>query len=228
MKTTRLLFILLLMMGMCKIVTAQESILPDISEPYVDKLVAVAKANYPRIKQNQAKIDEAKSNISKAGVSYLDAFSISYVYQPQSSTVINGQAVQSYFNGFQAGVFFNIGTFLEKPFAVRAAKEEYKIATEDQDEYMLTLTNNVKKRYYTYVETIATLKLQTQSVQDAQNSVNDVKHRFEKGELTFDSYTKAQTELTNSYKEKILAETNLLIAKADLEELLGEKLEDIK
>jgi len=224
----KLLFALVAIMMLNKSVSAQQSIIPDISIQYLDKLIAIAKANYPRVKGNQNRINAAQADVGKAGVSYLDAFTVSYIYQPKVSTVIAGQTVQSQFNGFQAGVFFNLGTFLEKPFIVREAKQAVLIADEEQNEYLLTLTNDVKKRYYTYVQTVANLKLITQTTLDEQSLAADIKHKFEKGEETYDNYNRSQSALTTSYQSKIAAETNALIAKADLEELLGEKLEDIK
>lgn len=218
-----------------KSASAQQSMLPDISPAYLDKLIAIAKQNYPAVKANQAKIEEAQANVTRMGISYLDVFSISYVYQPQGFFGINtnGNANSSsgnygYFNGVQAGVTLNLGSFFEKPAQVKAAKKELAIANDAQAEYLLTLTSNVKKRYYTYVQLIANLKLLTQASNDAQEIFTSEKHRFEKGEVTFEEYNRAQLSLTTSAQEKILAESNLLIAKADLEELLGEKLEDIK
>jgi outer membrane protein TolC len=228
MSIKKLLVVFVLSIGVSQFVAAQQSILPDISETYVDKLIAVAKVNYPRVRQNEAKIKEARANVGKADISYLDEFSLSYVYQPKTTIVLNGVSIPSQFNGFQAGVFFNLGSFLEKPFAVRQAKEQLIEASADQDEYFLTLANDVKKRYYTYIQTLATLRLQTQATLNAENAFSDIKHKFEKGEQTFENYSSAQNNLTNSYQSKITAETNMLIAKADLEELLGEKIEDVK
>jgi outer membrane protein TolC len=229
MNKIKLLLALAIILVVQKNASAQESsILPGFSESYLEKLIAVAKANYPKVRSNQYKIDEAKANVGKAGVSYLDNLTISYIYQPKTSTVIDGQTIQSQFNGFQAGIFFNIGSFLEKPYMVKVAKQELLVANEDQNEYMLTLTNDVKKRYYTYIASKANLTLITQSYQETLNAFTDVKSKFEKGEQTFDNYSKAQVGLTASKQAQIAAETNLLIAKADIEELLGEKLEDIK
>lgn len=231
----KLLFVFVGVIMLQKSASAQQSMLPDISPAYLDKLIAIAKQNYPAVKANQAKIEEAQANVTRMGISYLDVFSISYVYQPQGFFGINtnGNANSSsgnygYFNGVQAGVTLNLGSFFEKPAQVKAAKKELAIANDAQAEYLLTLTSNVKKRYYTYVQLIANLKLLTQASNDAQEIFTSEKHRFEKGEVTFEEYNRAQLSLTTSAQEKILAESNLLIAKADLEELLGEKLEDIK
>jgi len=155
---------------------AQQSILPDISEDYIARLVATAEANYPQVKSNQNKINIAQSNIGKARVSYLDAFSLSYIYQPQNNNTITGNGTSQssiYFNGFQAGLFFNLGTFLEKPYMVKQARQELEEANNDQNQYYLTITNEVKKRYYTYVGDIANLKLQNQAALDEQNIFNE-------------------------------------------------------
>jgi len=231
----KLLFVFVGVIMLHESVSAQQSIFPDISPAYLDKLIATAKENYPAVKANQAKIEEAKANVSRATISYLDIFSVSYIYQPQGFTGINtngstNSSSGNYgnFNGIQAGITFNLGTVFEKPAQVKAAKKELAIANDAQEEYLLTLISNVKKRYYTYVQNIANLKLLTQATNDAQEIFTSEKHRFERGEVTFEEYNRAQLSLTTSYQQKILAESTLLIAKADLEELLGEKLEDVK
>ncbi len=218
-----------------KSVSAQQSLLPDISPAYLDKLIDIAKQNYPAVRANQFKVEEAQANVTKANISYLDVFSVSYIYQPNGFSGINtnngtttGSSSYNYFNGIQAGITFNLGAFFEKPSEVKVAKKELAIAGDQQAEYLLTLINNVKKRYYTYMQDIANLKLISQSTIDAQEVFASEKHRFEKGEVTFEEYNRAQLSLTQSYQQKILAESTVLIAKADLEELLGEKLEDVR
>lgn len=232
MRKLNLLFgLVLVLMAYNSAKAQQESIMTDISEAYIAKLVARAEANYPMFKANQNRINAAQANVSKAKMSYLEAFTFSYIYQPNGVNTLNsaGNNNSNYtFNGIQAGIYFNLGTFLEKPFAVKEARQQLEIANNEQNTYYLTITNEVKKRYYTYVGAIALLKYATQSSVDAQSLFNDIKHKFEKGEATFDDYTKAQTSLTTTYQSKIQAETALLIAKASVEELLGDKLENIR
>lgn len=219
------------------------SIIPDISETYLDKLIEVAKANYPSVRSYQTRVDMAKDNVKKTRISYLDVISFSYIYQPHSATVVGLPSTTttgsttttsttsqpySYFNGIQAGVFFNFGTYLQKPYLLRQAKSELKIANNEQEEYLLTLVNDVKKRYYTYVMRQANVRIQTQSALDAEEMLKSVRHRFEKGEETYENYNRAQVALASSNQSRMAAETDLLIAKADLEQILGEKLENIK
>lgn len=207
---------------------SQVSIISDLSSTYVNKLIDTAKKNYPRVRSYQNHINAANNNISKTKAGLFNALTVSYVYQPGTTTIDPVNPTTTYFKGFQAGVFLNVGALLAQPYLVHQAKEELLIAHNDQDEYFITLTTEVKKRYYMYVQRLAELKLQTKSVDDVGSSLKDIKYRFEKGEVTFDDYNKVQVQYSDHQQTKIQAETNLFIAKADLEELLGTKLENIK
>jgi len=219
---------------------AQNTIITDISEPYLEKLINTAKANYPHVKSLDSRLETAKNNISRSKISYLDALTFSYVYQP--NTTLNLNTLQpgtvdgstgtnnrsSLFSGTQFGLFFNLGSYLQKPYAVKQAKQELSVANNDIAEYMLTLSTQVKKRYYMYIQKLATVKLQSQAAIDGESVLKDVKYRFEKGEETLDNYNKARINQTQQSQAKITAEADLFMAKADLEELLGDKLENIK
>ncbi len=208
---------------------APSSIIPGISEEYLDRLIAAAKANYPRVKANNARVNIALSNIGKAKVSWFDAFTFSYIYQPNKNTVINAQQpTYSYFNGIQTGLFFNLGNFLQKPYGVRQAKEELVVASRERDEYLINLELEVKTRYYTYVQRLASVKGFTQASVDASSSVQELKRRYQRGEDTFDNLNRANTAYYQQNDLKLVAEAALLTAKAQLEALVGDKLENIK
>jgi outer membrane protein TolC len=207
---------------------AQETIIPELSSNYVEKLISIAKENYPKVKSYQNHINIAKNTIAKTNVSLFDAVTVSYVYQPGQATIDPVNPTTSYFKGLQAGVFLNLGTILSKPYVVHQAKQELLIAQNDQAEYLLNIATEVKKRYFTYQLRIAELKLQIKATQDAEASLNDIRYRFEKGEETFDGYNKIQNDLTNHKMSKLQAEANLFMAKTDLEEMLGVPLENVK
>jgi outer membrane protein TolC len=208
---------------------AQLSIIQDLSDTYVNKLIDTAKKNYPRVRSYQNRINIANSNISKTKAGLLNAFTVSYIYQPGVNNGVDpANPTTSYFRGFQAGVFVNIGALVSQPSLIKQAREELIIAHNDQDEYFITLTTEVKKRYYMYIQRGAEVKLQTRSTLETESALKDAKYRFQKGELTFEDYNKMQIQYTEHQQTKIQAEANLFTAKADLEELLGTNLENIK
>ena len=55
-----------------------------------------------------------------------------------------------------------------------------------------------------------------------------VKHRFEKGEVSIENYNQALLAYSDHSQNIVSGESEVLIAKSNLEELLGQKLEDIK
>jgi outer membrane protein TolC len=225
MKKTKYLFCIAFIL---KISTAycQESVRTTLSYPYLEKLIQIAKERYPLISAKQSGVELAKNNINKTGfVSYLDALSVSYYYRPKNSVDIVNLNI---LNGYQVGVNLNIGSIVSKPFAHKEAKIQYKIAMAEQKGYEQEVEAEVKKRYFAYIDQITQLKLRSKSYNDAMTLVKEIQHKFEKGERTFEDYTKSLALSTEQNQFMITAETGSLTAKASLEELLGEKLENIK
>lgn len=204
---------------------AQESILHDVSYKYLDALVATAKANYPRMKTYGQRISIAETNVKKAKLSWFDVLSFSYLYSPNNTTTLINP---SFLNGYQVGMFVNFGAILQKPSLVKQAKSELEVAKSEKEEYELNIETMVKQRYYLYVQSLVMLKLKASTVTDAESSMKQIKYRFEKGEETLQNYNNVAMSYTDHIQSKIEAETSLLIAKSNLEELLGKKLEDIK
>lgn len=220
-----LLVLLVLALSCTQGARAQESLIPDISYPYLEKLIATAKKNYPEIKLRQAQVNLAQAAYHQANVSWLDAFTASYIYSPKSSLNLIQPTI---FNGYQLSVSVNIGQFLAKPFASRGAKEAVRIAEFQQQEYNLTLEANVKRLYFQYLAAQAELRLRSGAIVDGQAAVKQLKYSFQKGETTFQVYNEALTSLYQQGGFKVTAELAMLTAKTNLEEVLGVKLEEVK
>ena len=130
--------------------------------------------------------------------------------------------------GLQLGVFINLGTIIRTPLNVRRAKAEKRVAEAEQAEYKLTLATEVRRRYYSYLQRMGELKLQTRALQEAETAMKDMEYKYKKGEETFLQFNQIQMQLTQTNQTKIQAEAGMFTAKAELEELLGDKLENIK
>ena len=204
---------------------AQESMMPDVSYTYLEKLIEVAKKNYPRVKVYDHKVTQAKVGVTKAELSWFDIFSFNYLYSPNNASTLVSPAL---FNGYQYGINVNLGNIAVKAPSVRIAKEDLKIARDNQMEYDLNIEAIVKQRYFAYVSQVAILSLRTKNATDIQSSTQQLKYKFEKGEETLDNYNKGLTFYANAIESKIAAESGVLIAKSALEEILGEKLEDVE
>lgn len=211
---------------------AQDSIIGEVNYGLLDKYIQAAKEYYPKRKVTEARMDMAKASINASTISYLDIFSASYFYRPNDNTAITpvGSTTTNPYivNGIQYGVTINLGTFLQKPFLIKRAKAEYQIAKLESLDYDITLATEVKKRYYTYLQTLSELKVRTTKSQDNKTVAENSRRRFENGEITLDAYNSSRTQLADASTEKIQNELNFLIARDALEEMIGKKLTEIK
>jgi outer membrane protein TolC len=191
----------------------------------VRKLIQLARDNYPKIKAIDAEVKIAELNVNKSKLSWFDVLSASY-FRTEN---IGGTLGNSYLlNGYQYGISLNIGRLLEKPANTKTAKQNLLISMLQKDEYDLALVKQVKQRYYVYLQQQATYRLLASAVLDADNNVKSLNSKFEKGEETFENYNKALMSLNDQNQAKIAAEANLFIAKAELEELIGTKIEYVR
>lgn len=217
--------VFILFFTFCIPVKAQDTMIDQVSYLYLEKLIAVAKQNYPHVKSVQAQTEIARNNVTKQSLSWFNSFNYSYIYQPNTTFNVVQPTV---YKGYQLGVGINLGSIITTPFNVKQAKKELRVAIEDQNEYNLTLEAEVKRRYFNYVQSLSILKIQSKALLDAQSIYKDARIRYEKSELPLTEYTQALMSQSDAGRAKIQAESAWLTAKASLEELLTIKLEEVK
>ncbi|WP_051663965.1 TolC family protein [Dyadobacter crusticola] len=204
---------------------AQNALSDEISFSYLEKLVEIAKKNYPKLKLYQSRVDAGTYNAKKMKLSYFEILSFSYLYSPDRlASTIN----PNFLNGYQFGFFVNIGSLLQKPSLIRQAKSELKAVEHDRDTYLLNLEADVKQRYFAYAQYKVLLRIKSDALHDVEALAEELKYKYEKGETTLEEYSKALVVISDRQQAKVSAEADVLISKSALEELLGQKLEDIK
>ena len=208
---------------------AQESILSEVSYLYLEKLVATAKENYPRVRSLSSETASAKSDLSATKISWLDPFSLQYVARSNEGSVNSvNLTTQDLLTGYQFGVSFNPGILFAKPAAIRKAKENVKIAQLNEEEYFIQLATMVKTRYFTYLQYQKSLVPVNDAYIDAQNNFKAIKDKYQKSEVTFSDFNSASTSLSAALQTKLQTEANYLTAKIALEELTVKRLEEIR
>ena len=204
---------------------AQESMIPDVSYLFLQKLIATARENYPIIKQNKIKEEISELQVKHQQLDWLTPFNVSYVSQPNKTVNFIDP---SFYSGYQFGININIGDILQKPNNVKTTKKNLEYNQQLTAQFDNNLEMEVKKRYFTYIQQLNNVKLYTKSLQDAQGLLADLKLRYERGEVTFQNYSEGLISYSTISQSKIEAESGFLTAKAALEELTVTKLEDIK
>lgn len=205
-------------------VRSQETMMTEISYVFLEKLIATAKENYPRMNTFKSRTAIAKSNITMQKSNWLDGLSFSYIYQPNNTlNIVN----PTFFNGYQVAVQFSVTSLFQKGGLVKQAKEALKLVNFDEEEYNLNIETQVKTRYFTYVQQLTALKLQSKIFSDMQSLNKDIQNKYSKGEVSLSEYLQSQIALNNAMQGKVSAESTFLTAKASLEELLTKKIEEV-
>lgn len=206
---------------------AQEnvSVNDEVSYEYLNKLIDTAKKYYPKMRSFDHRINIAKTNIAKARLSWFDIFTFSYLYSPNNSTTLVNPSL---FNGYQLGLYVNIGALVSKPQNVKQAREQLAINQLEKEEYNLNIEAEVRMRYFRYVKEVTMLKAMSQGLVDAENAMKQIRYKFEKSEASFDDYSKALLAYADRKQSVIESQGALLVAKSSLEELTVKKLEYIK
>ncbi len=229
MKKATLAVLLLILVGQHNL-SAQESIMGEVNYEYLERLIALARENYPRHKIMQIQGSRSKAAVSAAKISYLDLIHASYFYSPEEFMASNsgGRNVNLVFSGIQFGVALSPGIFFQKPYAVRQAKAEYEIAMLEMKNYQTVLELDVKNRYYTYILVLNELKIKSQEAQDIKFMLEIAREEYELGEMELEDYN--VQKMAGNQAGLALAQTEIafLRAKDALEEIIGVKLTDVK
>jgi outer membrane protein TolC len=216
-----------LLFCMCSLkLSAQESVITEINYNTLEKYIQAAKDN-PRREILGLNIEKAKADIPITTLGYLDMVNASYYYRPDDRVAIDINNPYRV-NGFQFGVSTSLGMLLQRPFEIKKAKIDHKIAQLEAKDYDRGIGNLVKGKYYDYIKQVNQLKISSQAVLDNQNVADNLKRKFEKGEISLDVYNESRNALSSASSAKLQAEVDFLKSKDALEEIIGKKLEEIK
>lgn len=221
----KFILITLTVLFACNYTSAQESMLSDISYPFLEKLIETAKENYPKGKIYDKRVEFAEIGIKKAKLSYFEALSFSYLFNPANAAANPNQSI---LNGYRFGLVLNIGALLQKPSNVKQSQKEFEISQFEKGAFDLSLVAMVKERYFTYIQRLTILRLISNSLLDIESMLKESKYKFEKGEEPLENYNRILLMYSNQIQTKITIESDMLISKSSLEELLGKKLEEIQ
>lgn len=205
-------------------ISAQSSMMNEISYPLLERMINLAKENYPKAKSFERQIAIAETQLKNSKVAWFDVLNFAYMRnQNLSATNTNAYLL----NGYQYGLNLNLGGLLQKGNQVRTSRQHLDIAHLEKKEYDLILENTVKEKYFVYTQRLTNLKIRIKAAQDAENLLQLVTSKFEKGEETFENYNSALSAVNSANQNRIDMEAQLLIAKAELEALIGTKLEEL-
>ncbi len=219
------LLVLVISFSLPKHASTQESMMPEVNYSYLEKLIDTARKYYPQVKIAKKKLEIASIAVKKSQLEWFNFFSVTLNYSPNGGAASLNQPTLA---GFQVGFFVNIAALLQKPYIIKSTKVEYEIAKLSQMDFDMLMAADVKTRYLRYVQAGIHLKIQSRIALEAESIVKETRYKFEKGEVTFETFTKGVIYESDNRKGVIDAEANYLLAKSSLETIVGKKLSEIQ
>ncbi len=200
----------------------------DVNSPIEDKLIALAWKNYPDNRIAESNTVIAKKELEQAK---WDWTNIAYASFNINESQINPDAVLNnnvFFPLYNFGLRLSPSDIILSPMKVNAAKEKFKITELNVEKQKLSLRNEVLKRYYSYLSRIEILKVRVTALEEVSANFKVVTAKFKNGEITLEKFNANFLINNNALEEKFRSEYDVKIAKANIEELIGIPLENVK
>ena len=191
---------------------------------FVNKLVEVSWNNYATNKTYALRTSIAEKDVSRAKWSWFNSLSFQYQYFPFGTNTGSTDASQRI--GF--GLSINIGNLISVPIEISQKKDLQKIAEYSADAQKNYIRKEVKIRLAPYIEGLKIYRSRTQTLDDAKALFAQIKMQYQRGDVDFEKYNGSIRWISDMEETKAKAETAVYLAKANLEEILGMNLEDVK
>ena len=199
----------------------------DIS--FEEKLVRLAWQNNPENKILNHQVNISRLEVTRDKWSWLDKFGVS---GNLNEFVLNQDPEfddrANFFPRYNIFGNLSVGTFVTIPTNVKIRKQELLIAESNINRQKLTIRAEVLRRYQFYLMNKELLKIQTEATEDAFTAFSLVEQNFKNGESTLEEYSTALNVYNDQMGRKITSESNFAIAKINIEELIGVKLEEVQ
>tara|TARA_R110001592_G_scaffold8105_2_gene44602 strand:- start:142964 stop:143722 length:759 start_codon:yes stop_codon:yes gene_type:complete len=196
--------------------------------PKLDSLIAVAIANHPTVKINQALVGSAEARISLAKKSWSDLARVyvDYSYGNQAILYASGSDLSNVANGYRTGANLSIPLseiFLKKD-RVKLQKQELEATFYKTKEMELTISNQVIEEYNSALLGQKLMLIRLEMQEKARTNLQQMEMEFNLGNLDATSFLRNQEIYTIARSEYENARRNFFVAIQKLEVLLGESL----
>ncbi len=125
------------------------------------------------------------------------------------------------FPRYNLGITLNLGRWITRPNEIRKSKEKLKIEEATLDQAKLEVRAEVLRRYQAYQHTLEIYKVRQEAELDFDQTFRLVKARYKEGTADFEEFSRASSGYQSARESTIIAESDIILAKIDVEEIIG-------
>ncbi len=199
--------------------------IPD-NEEFLNFMVNKAYDYYPEKDQYDYEIEIAKKEKTLANVDFLNNIMIrgnlnEYTINPPDGPGANNL----FFPRYNFSIGFTLGTFFTQPINKKIAKQNYFIKQSEQEVYDIQLKTEVLIKYSSFKSAKTIYIIQNKALDDVNSKLSINEDQFKNDQISYEDYLSVLTEVNKQKITTILAQREYEIAKIELEQLIGEKIE---
>lgn len=201
--------------------------LPE-NEEFLNFLVQKSYGYYPEKNQFDYEIEIAKKEKALANVDFLNNIMIrgnlnEYTINPPTGP----DAGNLFFPRYNFSVGFTLGTFFTQPINKKISKQNYYIKQSEKEVYDLGLKTDVLIKYSSFKSSKTIYIIQNKALEDVNSKLSLNEDQFKNDQISYEEYLTSLTDVNKQKITTILAQRDYEIAKIQLEQLIGEKIESI-
>ncbi len=209
------------------------SVIEDQSEPIfpaitLEEALQIALQNNPEIKALELQAKSSLFSVRMAKTRYLPSIGVNVSYSRNNddiSRVYSEKLDQDFSASIGIGLDLNIFNGLADKAAVQRSYLTYQIDQENLRERKRTLTAEVKQYFLQFSAFKEFLEINQQNIEAAKENLRLQQEKRRVGSGTELEVTQAQVEVTRAQANLVRAEYDAKIAKAQLETVMGVKIE---
>lgn len=190
----------------------------------LETLIKIAWENYPENKSYLNEVVISKEDLHQKKWAWMNTLKFTIQYNPNTVTDSTGLFTAPRFG---IGLSVNVFDIFKVPSEINQSKERLKIAYNNIVAQKLLIRSEVTKFYFLYKSKIEKLKINTQGLDDATSNIILMKYKYEGGEITLPDYNKALESYNDAKTSLINSETEYIVAKTNLEQILCIKFEEV-
>lgn len=198
------------------------------SANFVERLISLALNKNPRVEILERQIKISKHNVTLKRYSFLEDISLAGNMNEFTLNPEKYPLASTFFPRYNAGIRITLDQFITIPTETKKAKEENKIAIATMSGEKIAIKSQVLRLYQGYITSIELLKIQIKSLENLNPFFKKAEQDFRNGYIKLEEYTDIQDKYYKQSMEKVIAENSMAVAKINLEEIIGIRLEDVK
>lgn len=192
-----------------------------------EKLVELAMKN-PQLTAADAERNKAVAEMRKASSAWADyvTFSVNINEVSLKQYDVN-QYGQIFFPLWNIGINIPLGSFVGKAQTVKSARSQVDFYAAKKEQVARNVRATVLIKYQDYLTKKQLLSLQSEITEDDYTAFTQAEQKFATGSITYDAYSQASKTYNNELTKRITLERDVQVAKYELEEIIGVKLDDV-